>query len=300
MHRPLLSAAAMLTAATPLFAQVPVPPATDIFMAPIRLMPAAPAMGPARVASENPGGYDNQPVFGADGRAMLFTSSRDGTQTDIYFLEIQTRQIRRFSDTPESEYSPTVMPDDAGVSVIRVERDGTQRVWTLGPDGTSPRVLAPGVKPAGYHAWVDANRLAVYVLGQPNHLDVVEVSTGKATTIAREVGRTLARRPTGTVSFVQKVGSQWVVREFDPATSTVRDVTPALAGSVDHDYAWAGDGTLFMTRGTEIHWWRPAQTSWTLLRDPEIGDISRLAVSPDGRWMAIVAKEKPAGGVQEY
>ena len=79
------------------------PPATDIYLAPIRLMPAAPAMGPARVASENPGGYDNQPVFGGDGRAMLFTSSRGGTQTDIYFLELQTRQIRRFADTPESE-----------------------------------------------------------------------------------------------------------------------------------------------------------------------------------------------------
>ena len=290
----------LLAVAAPLSAQAPVPPATDIYLAPIRLMPAAPAMGPARVASENPGGYDNQPVFGDDGRAMLFTSSRGGTPTDIYFLELQTRQIRRFADTPESEYSPTVMPDDAGVSVIRVERDGTQRVWTLGPDGASPRVLAAGVKPAGYHAWVDAGRLAVYVLGTPNHLDIVDVATGKATTIAREVGRTLARRPTGAVSFVQKVGASWVVREFDPATAAVRDVTPALDGSVDHDYAWAGDGTLFMTRGTEIHWWRPGQSSWTLLVDPEIGELSRLAVSPDGRWMAIVAKEKPAGGVQEY
>lgn len=295
MRRLCAIAAGLLAVAAPLFAQVPVPPATDIYLAPIRLMPAAPAMGPARVASENPGGYDNQPVFGGDGRAMLFTSSRGGTQTDIYFLELQTRQIRRFADTPESEYSPTVMPDDAGVSVIRVERDGTQRVWTLGPDGTTSRVLAAGVKPAGYHAWVDAGRLAVYVLGTPNHLDIVDVATGKTTTIAREVGRTLARRPTGAVSFVQKVGATWVVREFDPATGAIRDVTPALDGSVDHDYAWAGDGTLFMTRGTEIHWWRPGQSGWTLLVDPEIGELSRLAVSPDGRWMAIVAKERAAG-----
>lgn len=289
----------MLAVAAPLFAQAPAPPATDIYLAPIRLMPSAPAMGPARVATENPGGYDNQPAFGADGRAMLFTSSRDGTQTDVYFLELQTRQIRRFAETPESEYSPTVMPDDAGVSVIRVERDGTQRVWTLGPDGTTPKVLAAGVTPAGYHAWVDAGRLAVYVLGQPNHLDVVDLATGKATTIAREIGRTLARRPTGTVSFVQKDAARWVVREFVPASGEVRDVTPALDGSVDHDYAWAGDGTLFMTRGTEIHWWRPGQTDWTLLADPEVGELSRLAVSPDGRWMAIVVREKAASGPRQ-
>ncbi len=54
----------LLAVAAPLSAQAPVPPATDIYLAPIRLMPAAPAMGPARVASENPGGYDNQPEIG--------------------------------------------------------------------------------------------------------------------------------------------------------------------------------------------------------------------------------------------
>lgn len=78
------------------------PPATDIFLAPMRLLASAPTMGPARVASENPKGYDNQPFFGPDGRAMLFTSNRDGKQTDIYFLELQTRQIRQFTATPES------------------------------------------------------------------------------------------------------------------------------------------------------------------------------------------------------
>ena len=32
---------------------------------------------------------------------------------------------------------------------------------------------------------------------------------------------------------------------------------------------------------------------WTLLSALEIGTLSRLAVSPDGRWMAIVAAERP-------
>ena len=59
---------------TPLaLAQTAPPPATEIFLAPMRLTPTAPTMGPARVASENPNGYDNQPYFGSDGRSMLFT-----------------------------------------------------------------------------------------------------------------------------------------------------------------------------------------------------------------------------------
>ena len=61
----------------------------------------------------------------------------------------------------------------------------------------------------------------------------------------------------------------------------------------DRDAAWAPDGTLFMTTASEIHWWRPGQAGWTLLSTPEIGTLSRLAISPDGRWMALVAVERP-------
>ena len=42
---------------------------------------------------------------------------------------------RRVTNTPESEYSPTVTPDGAHISVIRVEADGTQRLWRFTLDG---------------------------------------------------------------------------------------------------------------------------------------------------------------------
>ena len=272
-------------------AQTAPPPATDIYLAPIRLMPTAPAMGPARVASDNPKGYDNQPYFGSDGRSMLFTSNRDGKQTDIYFVELQTRQIRQFTRTPESEYSPAVMPDDGGVSTIRVERDGTQRVWQFAGDGAVPTLVLPNVKPAGYHAWVDAGRLAVYVLGKPATLQIADTKTGAATVVATDIGRAVLRRPTGAISFVQREGAQWLVKEWLPATGEIRLVVAALPGSAERDAAWAPDGTLFMTKGGEVHWWRPGQEGWTLLADPGIGALTRLAVSPDGRWMALVAAE---------
>ena len=77
-HRAFASAVvAVLAVATPNATAQTSPPATDIYLAPIRLLESAPTMGPARVASENPKGYDNQPFFGPDGRAMLFTSNRE-------------------------------------------------------------------------------------------------------------------------------------------------------------------------------------------------------------------------------
>ena len=289
--RTFLAAALVGGVAAPLAAQTTRPPATDIYLAPMRLTPTAPTMGPARVASENPKGYDNQPFFGSDGRSLLFTSNRDGTQTDIYFVELQTRQIRQFTSTPESEYSPTVMPDDAGVSTIRVEADGTQRVWRFDASGGAPALVLKDVKPAGYHAWVDAGRLAVFVLGTPATLQIADVKTGASRVVAKDIGRAVLRRPSGTISFVQREGDAWIVKEWVPATDEVRAIVPALPGSSDRDAAWAPDGTLFMTRTSEVHWWRPGQDGWTLLADPGIGALSRLAVSPDGRWMALVAAE---------
>jgi hypothetical protein len=183
------------------------------------------------------------------------------------------------------------MPDDEGVSVIRVEPDGTQRVWAFGAGGGAPTPVLRDVKPAGYHAWIDANRLAVFVLGQPPTLQIADVTGGRPTVVAEGIGRSLLRRPSGTISFVQREGEGWAVKEYDPAGKTVRPVVAALEGSAERDAAWGLDGTLFMTRGTEVHAWRPGQDGFLLVADPAIGTLSRLAVSRDGRWMALVAAE---------
>jgi hypothetical protein len=286
-------------AATTLRAQAPPPaaavqqPATEIYLAPMKFGPTGPLVGPARNVTENPGRYDNQPFFGSDGRSMLFASNRDGKQTDLYFLELPTRQMRQFTKTPESEYSPTVMPDDAGVSAIRVEADGTQRVWRFGELGAAPALVLAGVKPAGYHAWIDAGHLAVFVLGKPSTLQIADVASGRAEIVASDIGRALLRRPSGTISFVQREGSTVTVKEYDPATKAVRPLVAALDGNDEHDAAWGPDGSLFMTKGSEVHAWRPGQDGFRLIGDPGIGRLSRLAVSPDGRWMALVAAESP-------
>jgi hypothetical protein len=109
--------------------------------------------------------------------------------------------------------------------------------------------------------------------------------------LAPGVGRSLLRRPSGTISFVQREGEGWMVKEFDPASGEIRPLVAALEGSVERDTAWGPDGSLFMTRGSEVHAWRPGQDGFRLVGDPGVGPLSRLAVSRDGRWMALVVAE---------
>jgi hypothetical protein len=300
-------------------AQAPTaPPDTEIFLA--ALSGTGGALTVARpVNISNSPGYDNQPSFTPDGRSVLFTSIRGGRQTDIYRYDIPTREIARITDTPESEYSPTVTPDRAHLSVIRVEADGTQRLWQFAADGMRPELVLKDVKPVGYHAWADRDTLVLFVLGSteagrrtPSTLQIADVRSGRAEVLARDVGRSIQPVPLrATISFVEREtvdGSVRLhVRELDPKS---RRITPLVdapsappspasaaagqAGAPELDLAWAPDGLLLTARGDVLYGWRRADPSagWVRIADLSalgLHGVSRLAVSPAGDRIAFVA-----------
>ena len=82
-------------------------------------------------------GYNNQPSFLPDGRSIFYTSIRD-KQADIYRYDIRSGATSQITNTPESEYSPMLMPDGKNISVVRVEADGTQRLWKFPLNGGQP------------------------------------------------------------------------------------------------------------------------------------------------------------------
>ena len=186
------------------------PPATEIYLVAWSFDKAKTVVGAVVNISNSPG-YDNQPSFLPDGSGILFTSNRDGKQTDIYRYDFAAKSVTQLTHTSEGEYSPLVTPDGKSFSVIRTEADGTQRLWRFDLDGTNPRLVLENVKPVGYHVWIDATHLALFVLGgqgQPSTLQLADTTTGKAEVIDSRIGRSLHRRPgTGTISYVsQPVG----------------------------------------------------------------------------------------------
>jgi len=262
------------------------------------------AAKPLTVSAEP--GYENQPSFTPDGRSILFTANRDGKQTDIYDFDRSARTIRQLTRTPEGEYSPTVprvqptAPQLArdGFTVVRVEADGTQRLWQFDREGRDAALVLRDIKPVGYHAWIDADQLALYVLGEPATLHVARVSSGRSESVARDVGRTLRIIPSSSrVSFVQREDEgTYSVVALDPSTGARETLTRTVEGSLDRDYEWMPDGrTLLMSAGTKVLAWT-RDTAWREVLDVAphgLGAVSRLSVSPSGDALALVTAERP-------
>jgi dipeptidyl aminopeptidase/acylaminoacyl peptidase len=273
-------------------------PAPDIFLVRVRSSRHAIELaGEVKNVTNRPG-YDNQPSWSPDGRALYYTSTREDAQADIYRVDVASGESVRVTMTaPESEYSATVTPDKKAISVIRVERDSTQRLWSIPLTGGESHVILPTVKPAGYHAWADARTIGLFVLGQPNALVLADLKTGKVDTVARSIGRSLHRIPgTNHLSFVSKIDDEeWWIVELDPRARTMTRLA-RLPKDVE-DYAWTPGGTIVAGDGSRLVRW--TGTSWEPIGDlaaSGLSGITRLSVSPRGDWIAVVAipAAKPA------
>ena len=275
-------------------------PSTDIHLVSLDLRNGRAAVGAPLNITARPG-YDNQPSFTPDGGSVLFTSVREDAQSDIYRYDLRTRLTARVTRTPESEYSATVMPDGRRMSVIRVEADSTQRLWSFALDGSDPRLVLRDVKPVGYHAWANDSTLALFVLGSPATLQVANARTGAARVVVGGIGRSIHRIPNSEViSFVHKQAeAEWWIKRLDPRGDSATALVKTLEGS--EDYAWLPDGSILMARGNTLYRWVSsppgvAAREWETIATfdaPALQRISRLAVSPDGKWIALVSAELP-------
>jgi hypothetical protein len=281
-------AACTATLGVPVGAQNPAPaPSTDVYV----YRPDRPQDGVLNITKR--AGYDNQPSY--LGARLAWTSQRDG-QTDIRWLNLETE--KPFTATPESEYSAAITPDGKGVSVIRVEMDSAQRLWTFPLGGGTPSVVLPDIKPVGYFAYLDANTLALFVLGSPNTLQIADIRTGKGVVVTTGIGRSLQHVPGGRrASFTQRVAGTTLLQTVDPtlrADGTFAiDTVAALPDSADF-VVWKSATHVVTGAGSRLMQLRLPSREWEVLADLGplgIRRISRLALSPDSIRIAFVADE---------
>ncbi len=236
-------------------------------------------------------GYDNQPSFSLETHYLIFSSMREREQTDIYRYDIDSKKTTKLTHTNESEYSPTFALDGSHFSVVRVEKDSAQRIWRFESDGTLPKLISE-VDSVGYHCWLTNNKLALFVLTQPPSLQFLELKENKLHKVADNIGRCIVKKHNDGVYFVSiKDSVKWIcTAEIDGG---IKQITKTFKGVEDfailqeHILLTAYENKLYkfdMTKEDET-WEELKEFS----RHVKIPNISRIAISPDGKRIAVVS-----------
>src|SRR5688572_3789576 len=262
----------MITGALFLFAfngaQAQAAPEPDIFLVSLSRAGGKLSVTGARNLTNRPG-YDNQPNWSRDGATIFFTSTREDAQADIYRIDPSgsAPAVRVTQTAPESEYSATPMPRQNAISVIRVERDSAQRLWSVPLDGSAGAPVFERIKPVGYHTWANDTLLALFILGSPNTLQLASTTTGRGDTIVTGIGRSLHTNRDGQVSFVHKVSNEeWWLTLLDPKTKQTRRVV-RMPNRVE-DYAWTPDGLVLAGQGSVLKSFDPRRGGeWETVAD---------------------------------
>jgi hypothetical protein len=243
-------------------------------------------------------GYDNQPSFHTDLPIIYYASFNDEGRSDIKFYNYKTSENKSLTTTPEREYSPTLTLDKQFISCI-IQRDSvTQDLGKYPIEGGEPLTIIDNMT-VGYHVWADNSHLALFILGKnnkPNTLHYLRLPTKTDTIIAENIGRSLHRVPgENAFSFVHKITeSKWFIKKYNPRKSVISVITATPPNR--EDMCWSPDGKIFFSDGDKIVWMDPKKDkTWKTVPITSgselLKGVTRLAISADGKKMAVVIAE---------
>jgi hypothetical protein len=241
-------------------------------------------------------GYDNQPFFHPSQPVLYYTSMMPDNQTDIWSYRLDTKATTPLTQTPDSEYSPTLTPDQrAFACIVQRKANGDQdlvKYDLADPTKTQLLLASQQTGKIGYQAWLNDHELVVFVLGEPQTLHYVDILKKQDKTLVPNIGRSLHRIPNSQAfSFVQKMGEKWMIRSYTPATGAFADLTESHPAS-EHFNVWLNEHQLLESRGKEIWSFDTRTQKWQSVALPAhfpAKNISRMAAQK-GK-LAVVVEE---------
>lgn len=240
-------------------------------------------------------GYDNQPSF-ADSNTLLYAGYRN-EQTDIVSYTISTDSKTWISSTEGSEYSPAKMPNEDAVSAIRLDRDGKQLLYKYSiKNGENSALMDTLI--VGYHNWYEPDIIMSSVLEDDSmSLYLTHLQDNFSRKLQTNVGRSIHKIPNSNLmSFISKESENlWKIKSIHPLTGDTKTIIQTLPNM--EDFCWTPAGSILMAKDGILYQFDPStDDDWIKvanLNDFGIGEISRIAISPDSKKLAVVGELIP-------
>jgi TolB protein len=93
----------------------------------------------------------SSPRFSPDGRRIVM-SLQDGANSNIYVMDLASKQSTRLTSTSAIDTSPSFSPDGREI-VFESDRGGKQQIYVMGADGSNPRRISFGEGSYSQPAW---------------------------------------------------------------------------------------------------------------------------------------------------
>lgn len=263
---------------------------TDVFLFDIKINNKEIKLSNFKNISNNKG-YDNQPSF-LDNYTILYSGTRNG-QTDIVKYEIDTEISSWVNSSTDNEYSPLKIPNQNAISAVRLDKDGTQKLYKYSIFNGASQVLIDSLV-IGYYTWHDSKTVISAVL-EDNNMSLYKsnIETGENTRITGNIGQSLHKIPNSNlVSYISKENEKWEIKSYNPTTKETKFIAYTLPKV--EDMCWLIDGTILMGKDAVLYRLNPLSKNpeWKKafsLKEYGIENITRLAMS-SGLKLAVVGE----------
>ncbi|MBO3697478.1 hypothetical protein [Roseivirga sp. E12] len=268
------------------------PPDTDIFLFDLKEKKGKVSLSKGKNIT-NRKGYDNQPAF--FNNDYIVYSAHENGQNDIMIMDLYDNKVTNLTNTKTSEYSPFPMERYNSFATVRVEEDGTQRLWMFPMEGKeSPRVIFEKIAPVGYFAW-NKDEILMFVLGQPASLVMANPNEVDDKIITSNIGRTIKVVPDSpdfTFERREENGEVMIYR----LNSVNKETIPIIKKpESSRDWAITQEGTYITSVGSKLLSYNPKRNQeWVEVMDlGETGakGITRMAVSANNKRLALVINQ---------
>ena len=238
-------------------------------------------------------GYDNQPSF-ISNETLVFAGNNNG-QTDISEYNL-TSKLQKWVNqkTDGGEFSPQKFPSNDDLAAVRLDKDGLQRLYRYNSEKGKSSEIIKDLQVAYFAFYNDQKILATVLDGDSMDLVLIDLPSKSADTLFYKAGRSLQKVPkiaSMSYSLVNEEGNlDLYLLDMNSYESFFVCELPIGI----QDYVWINDTQILVGSGNKLYMYdtlgEPEWNRVASLEEYGIKNISRMAISPDGKKLAVVGE----------